>query len=80
MSSKAAIAKVHQVGAYEISETETIRSQDIVRFAVLKAQAKKPYIVTIQTRSKSACSCIAGRNQKHCKHVDMVRSCYGIKH
>lgn len=80
MSSKAAIAKVYQVGNYSVSETDTIRTQDIVRFAVQKQGAKSPYVVTFQTRAKSACSCIAGRNQKACKHVKMVRDCFGIKH
>ena len=72
------IAQVTQVGKYSISETDTKRDVDHRRFSVAKAGARKPYIVSWQTRTgrKAACSCPAGVNQKHCKHVDMVASIY----
>lgn len=67
------ISKVHNVNGYEISETETIRSQDLRRFAVTKPGRRKPYVVTFQTRAarRAGCSCPAGRNQLGCKHVAM---------
>ena len=70
------LSQVKVVRGYEISETTTIRDIDFRRFCVTKPGAKKPYIVTWQTSKgrKTACSCPAGVNQKHCKHVDMVAS------
>lgn len=72
------IAQVHTVRGYLISETDTKRDMDFRRFAVTKPGASKPYIVTMQTRTgrKMQCSCVAGRNQKPCKHLDFVRNCY----
>lgn len=54
------------------------RDIDHRRFSVEKQGARKPYIVSWQTRTgrKAACSCPAGINQKHCKHLDMVASVY----
>jgi hypothetical protein len=69
-----AISQVVKVAGYLISETDTIRSQDLRRFAVTKPGRRSPYIVTLQAGFKSGCSCIAGRNQKECKHVAFVRS------
>ncbi len=72
------IAQVHTVGNYTVSETDTKRDVDFRRFSVMKGGAKKPYIVTMQTRTgrKMQCSCVAGINQKPCKHLNMVRDCY----
>lgn len=72
------ISQVKQVGNYEISETTTKRDVDFRRFAVTKRGAKSPYIVSWQTKTgrKAACSCIAGRNQKACKHLGFVASLY----
>lgn len=72
------IALVTQVGKYSISETNVIRDIDHRRFAVAKKGARKPYIVSWQTRTgrKTACSCPAGVNQKRCKHVAMVANIY----
>lgn len=72
------IAKVHTVQNYRISETNAKRDMDFRRFVVEKKGARKPYIVTFQTLTgrRSACSCPAGINQKHCKHVDMVTNIY----
>ena len=63
---------------YVISETDTKRDVDFRRFSVQKQGAKKPYIVSYQTRGgrKAQCSCPAGCNQKHCKHVDIVNRIY----
>lgn len=60
--------------SYMINETDTKRDVDFRRFCVQKQGAKKPYIVSFQTKTgrKAACSCPAGCNQKHCKHVDLV--------
>ena len=60
---------------YAITETETIRSQDLRRFEVAKPRSDSdPYVVTFQSYRSSGCSCPAGRSQKLCKHVKMVRS------
>lgn len=73
-----AIALVHSVGNYTISETDTKRDVDFRRFAVAKDGAPKPYVVTFQTSAgrKAACSCPAGCNQKRCKHVAMCLAVY----
>lgn len=65
------LTKIVQVAGYKILETSTIRTQDIKRFMVEKPGAKTPYIVTFQGGHQYGCSCPAGRNQKHCKHVNM---------
>jgi hypothetical protein len=72
------ISQVKQYGNYTISETTTKRDVDHRRFAVMKKGARKPYIVSWQTRTgrKAACSCIAGINQKNCKHVAFVADLY----
>lgn len=70
------IAQVHTVGNYTISETETIRGIDLRRFAVQKRGAKKPYVVTMQSRRHMQCSCPAGCNQLKCKHLGLVKSVY----
>lgn len=72
------LAQVKSVGNYSISETDTKRDVDFRRFSVMKRGAKKPYIVTMQTRTgrKMQCSCPAGCNQLHCKHLGMVKSVY----
>lgn len=72
------ISQVKSFGNYEISETLTKRDVDHRRFNVQKKGARKPYIVSWQTRTgrKAACSCVAGINQKHCKHLDMVASLF----
>jgi hypothetical protein len=62
---------VKVVNGYQITETQTIRSQDMRRFTVTKPGRDTPYIVSFQSRHSHGCSCIAGRNQKHCKHVTM---------
>lgn len=63
------LSLVHTVGKYTISETEVVRTQDKRRFVVKKKGARRPYVVTFQTRTQAGCSCIAGVNQKKCKHV-----------
>ncbi len=68
------ISQVFVVAGYTISETDTIRSQDLRRFSVQKRGRKSPYVVTFQAGLKSGCSCPAGRTQKDCKHVAFVRS------
>lgn len=72
------IAPVRSVGNYEISETNVKRDMDLRRFNVQKLGAKKPYIVTMQTRAgrRMQCSCPAGCNQLKCKHLKMVQSAY----
>ncbi len=80
MANQIAQVKSVNVGgkSYAISETDTKRDIDFRRFNVQKQGAKKAYIVSFQTRTgrKAACSCPAGCNQKHCKHVDMVLGCF----
>jgi hypothetical protein len=58
---------------YSITETEAFRTQDLRRFSVVKKDGRKltTYIVTFQRGHAFGCSCPAGRNQKHCKHVNM---------
>lgn len=75
------LAKVNHIGNYSVSETDTIRDVDFRRFSVMKGGARKPYIVSWQTATgrKAKCSCPAGINQKHCKHVNMVAAVYGKK-
>lgn len=72
------IAQVFTVGNYSVSETDPKRDVDFRRFHVQKSGARKPYVVTMQSRSgrKMQCSCPAGCNQKACKHLGMVRSIY----
>jgi hypothetical protein len=65
------ISQVIQVQGYKVSETETLRTQDLRRFLVAKPRSDVHYVVTFHT---SGCSCPAGRSQKRCKHVAMVRS------
>lgn len=59
-------------GPYSVLETSTIRSQDLRRFTVKKSPTVT-YVVAFQAYGAS-CSCPAGRYQKTCKHVEMVRS------
>ncbi len=68
--------QVFTVGSYSLVETDVIRSIDLRRFSVQKLGAKKPYIVTMQSKRHMQCSCPAGCNQLKCKHLGLVKSAY----